>query len=434
MGKRRRHVKNKLRLGKRGLSKTLTLAIVAIVIIAIIGGVLLIQQKPVETTTTTQQSQTTVKEEKIIRIGGLFDLTGPTSDVGVPYSWGVRDYIALVNAKGGVEGYKLELIYYDYGYKIPQAESLYKRLVEVDGVVAIIGWGTGDTLALMDDIARDKIPYISASYAAKLTNPKIAPYNFITNPDYSTQLRAALKWVKENWKQNRPPKICFMYPNVAYGTEPIPAGKEYAKELGFEIGPDENLDLRATSAYEQIQRLMGYGADYVWFGGTISSYVVAAKNAKELGATFKFIVNTWGWDESLVKLAGKAAEGHIYVTGTLPYEYAVKVDPELKEAREMFKHDPKVYNIHYVKGWINAKVLVKAIENVLKKGEKVTGENIKKELESWRNVDFGVVAPISYYPDDHRPSMKVFIFTIKDGEFVKLGEVELERRAKWLGK
>ncbi len=432
MGKGKRNIKRKSNRLEKALSKTLTLAIVAIAIIAIAGGILLIQQKPTETSPT-QQTQTTA-EEKVIKIGGLFDLTGPTSDVGVPYSWGVRDYIALVNAKGGIEGYKLKLIYYDYGYKIPQAESLYKRLVEVDGVVAIIGWGTGDTLALMDDIARDKIPYISASYAAKLTNPKIAPYNFITNPDYSTQLRAALKWVKENWKESRPPKICFMYPNVAYGTEPIPAGKEYAKELGFEIGPDENLGLRATSAYEQIQRLMSYGADYVWFGGTISSYVVAAKNARELGATFKFIVNTWGWDENLVKLAGKAAEGHIYVTGTLPYDYAVKVDPELKEAREMFKHDPKVYNMHYVKGWINAKVLVKAIENVLKKGEAVTGENIKKELETWRNIDFGVVAPISYYPNDHRPSMKVFIFTVKDGKFVKLGEVELERRAEWLGK
>ncbi len=416
----------------KAISKTLVLAIAIIIIAAIVGGIYFVLQKPLSTSETMQTP--TFTQEKVIRIGGLFDLTGPTSDVSVPYSWGVRDYIELVNAKGGVEGYKIELIYYDYGYKIPQAESLYKRLVEVDGVVAIIGWGTGDTLALLDDIARDKVPYISASYAAKLTDPQKAPYNFITNPDYSTQLRAALKWVKENWKENRPPKICFMYPNVAYGTEPIPAGREYAKELGFEIGSDENLDLRATSAYEQIQRIMSYGADYVWFGGTISSYVVAAKNARELGASFKFIVNTWGWDESLIDLAGEAAEGHIYVTGTLPYEFAVKVDPELQEAKEMFKHDPKVYNMHYVKGWVNAKVLVKAIESVLKKGEEVSGENIRKELETWRNVDLKVVPPISYYPNDRRPSMKVFLFTVKDGEFVKLGEVELERRAEWLGK
>lgn len=431
--KKEKNLKHRRKIFDKALSKTAALIIVAILTIAVVEGVYLVSQAPPKETETSEVT-TQPPEEEVIKIGGLFDLTGPTSEVGTPYAWGVRDYIELVNAKGGIEGYKLKLSYYDYAYKIPQAESLYKRLVEVDGVVAIIGWGTGDTLALMDDIARDKVPYISASYAAKLTDPKNAPYNFIANPDYSTQLRAALKWVKENWKENKPPKICFMYPNVAYGTEPIPAGKEYAEELGFEVGSDEILDLRATSAYEQLQRIMAYGADYVWLGGTTSSCVVAMKNAKELGVNVKYIVNTWGWDESLVELAGEAAEGHLYVTGTLPYEFAIKIDPELKEAKEMFQHDEKMYNMHYVKGWVNAKVLIKAIENVLKKGLPVTGENIKEELESWRNVDLGVVPPISFYPDDHRSSMKVYIFTIQNGKLVKLGEVELERRAEWLGK
>ena len=114
-----------------------------------------------------------------IRIGGIFDLTGPTSDVGVPYADGVRDYIDYVNAQGGINGRPVELIYEDYAYEVPRSLDLYERLVEEENVLAILGWGTGDTEALREHIARDQIPLMSASYAESLTIIKEAPYNFL---------------------------------------------------------------------------------------------------------------------------------------------------------------------------------------------------------------------------------------------------------------
>ncbi len=83
-----------------------------------------------------------------IKVGGIFDLTGITADVGKPYGQGVRDGVAWVNANGGINGKKIRLIDSDYGYKIPEANATYKRLTGTDKVVMINGWGTGDTEAL----------------------------------------------------------------------------------------------------------------------------------------------------------------------------------------------------------------------------------------------------------------------------------------------
>ena len=85
--------------------------------------------------------------QQTIKIGGIFDLTGGTGDVGAPYAVGAKDYINYVNKQGGVNGKKIELIDTDYAYKIPQAVSAYKDQVS-KGVIAILGWGTGDTEAI----------------------------------------------------------------------------------------------------------------------------------------------------------------------------------------------------------------------------------------------------------------------------------------------
>src|SRR6185369_2524971 len=147
-----------------------------------------------------------------VKVGGLWDLTGVTADVGKPFADGVQDAIAYVNEMGGVNGKKIELINVDYAYKIPQANATYKKFVEQDKVIMINGWGTGDTEALKDIISKDKIPYFSASFSGHLTDPTKTPYNFFVGASYSDQIRGFLQYVKKEWTdKSRPPKVAFIY-------------------------------------------------------------------------------------------------------------------------------------------------------------------------------------------------------------------------------
>jgi len=108
-----------------------------------------------------------------IAIGHLEDLSGGTSDVGTPYGQAVVDTFAWVNKNGGIDGKQLKVDSNDYGYQVPRAVALYKKWSAPDNkVAAIMGWGTADTEALTGFVAQDKIPYVSASYAAALTDPE----------------------------------------------------------------------------------------------------------------------------------------------------------------------------------------------------------------------------------------------------------------------
>ncbi|HRC64735.1 MAG TPA: ABC transporter substrate-binding protein, partial [Dermatophilaceae bacterium] len=126
-----------------------------------------------------------------IKVGIIADLTGATGDVGKPYNEGMMAYIDWLNAKGGIKGRKIEAMSNDYAYQVPKAEELYKKYVS-DGAVVIQGWGTGDSEALRTKVSADKLPFMSASYAEVLTDPKQAAYNFVVAPTYSDQMRVAL--------------------------------------------------------------------------------------------------------------------------------------------------------------------------------------------------------------------------------------------------
>lgn len=363
-----------------------------------------------------------------IKIGNLKDLTGPTSAVGNPYAEGIKDATAYINEQGGINGKKIELLSVDYAYDKNKAITQYKKFVQ-DGVVAIQGWGTGDTEALRSFIAKDQIPYMSASYSAHLTNPKEASYNFFIAADYSTQLRAGLKYIKDNWKENRPPKIVFIYPNHPYGIAPIKGGKEYAKEIGFDIVGDEIVDLKAIEAASQLLAVKEKGADFAWIGGTTPSTAVILKDAKKLGLKTKFLINLWGNDENLLKLAEGAQDGRaIGMQAAAVYGDDV---PGMKTIMEVTKNEPKM--THYIRAWVSMMVMKEALIRADKAGE-LNGPGVKKALESLKDFDTeGLTAPITYASDDHRPSMSAKIYEFDGGKMVYKTTIELPRKKEWLG-
>ena len=136
-----------------------------------------------------------------VKIGAIFDVTGATSDVGKPYSDGIKTFVQWKNENGGIEGRPIELISDDYGYQVPKAEELYTQYVTQDKVVAFSGWGTGDSEALKGKISEDKIPFISASYSVNLADPSETPYNFLVGTSYSDQLIIAQKWAIDEWAE-----------------------------------------------------------------------------------------------------------------------------------------------------------------------------------------------------------------------------------------
>jgi branched-chain amino acid transport system substrate-binding protein len=367
----------------------------------------------------------------VIKVGGIFDMSGATSDVGKDYAIGVADAVDFINGQGGINGKKIDLISNDYAYAIPEAINLYKRYRDQEKVVCIQGWGTGDTEALSKNVNEDKIPYMSASYSSHLTDASKTPYNFFVGTSYSDGMRIALKYLRENFKESRKPKVVFIYPDHPYGKAPIPAGKEMAGKLGFDIGPDEIVALNATEAVSQLLHMKQFAPDFAWIGGTTSSAAVILKDARKLGLKTQFFVNVWGMDESSPKRAGEAAEGAIMVA---PFAFWGENVPGMKAAMDTHqkKHPNDTHTVRYIQGWTSALVMAEA----MKRAKTLDGPGFKAAMETLKDFDTGgLTAPLTFTATDHRPNTSMRLYTVKGGKVEKLSDfISIGRDPEFLGR
>ncbi|MCD4737704.1 MAG: ABC transporter substrate-binding protein, partial [Anaerolineae bacterium] len=246
----------------------------------------------------------------VIRVGGIFDLTGATSEIGIPYADGVRDCVQYINEQGGINGRQIELVDEDYGYNIERAKTVYTRLVEEEKVLVIMSWGTGDTDAMRPLIAADRIPLMSASYSEELTIIETAPYNFLIGVTYSDQMRIALQYILDNWTDtSRSPRVAFLYNDTPFGLSPIQDGRDYAAAHGIEVVDEQIISLSAIDATAELQAMAATSPDYAIVQETTASGSVILLAAQELALPTQFILLNWSADEKLISLAGETAEG-----------------------------------------------------------------------------------------------------------------------------
>ncbi len=387
-----------------------------------------------------------------IVIGSLNDLTGPTSDVGKDYALGIQEAVRWVNEQGGVNGKQIRLILSDYGYKVPEYLTTYKRYRDLDKVIAVLGWGTGESAAIQPTVTADKMPFVTASYSAELADASKTPYNYYAAGDYSTNARAAITvWYEEIWmkdprleadrKAGKPRFVAFYAKATPYASAPIKAIKEQAALLGFEVGPDQDVPLTAIDTKSQVLAAKEFKPHLVWHGDTTNAVATALKDAKALGLGADHIVNNWGFDENLAKLAGDAAEGVIGIGVTAFFgDTSVKgMDNVIASAA---KHNPNVPKesrlIRTVQGWANTLLLVEGLRRADKAG-KLTGEGIKAELDALKDFDVGLgVPPLTFGPTDHRGTSTVRLYQIKGGKIGLLKAVDMRAKypdlwPKWIG-
>ncbi|MBW1680543.1 MAG: ABC transporter substrate-binding protein [Deltaproteobacteria bacterium] len=379
-----------------------------------------------------------------IKIGGIMDTTGATSDVGKDYAIGMEEAWKYINEQGGINGKKVKYTWFDYGYRIPEAITKYKLLKRLRSIV-IMGWGTGDTEALSPTVNKDKIPYVSASYSAHLTDPKKTRYNLFFSSDYSTNARAALTaWLDKKWPTKpdygkRKPRFACAYMFASpYCSAPIKAIKDHAAMLGFEIGPDQDVSLFALDTKSQIMALKEFKPDVVWHGNTTMSVAATMRDAYALGLGADFIINNWGFDENLPRLAGEAAD-NLVVMGATPCAFFGQnyknMDIVVRTAK---KYNPGIPTskrlIRTIQAWGDALITWEALKRADKAGD-LSGPGIMtKGFETMRKFDIGLGAsPITFTATDHRPTTGCLIQEWKNGKFVEVERVDLKKRwpAKW---
>jgi branched-chain amino acid transport system substrate-binding protein len=96
-------------------------------------------------------------------------------------------------------------------------------------------------------------------------------------------------------------------------------------------------------------------------------------------------------------------------------------------------HPGDQHDAMYVRGWATLTVWVEALKRADKAGQ-LTGEGIKKALESFKDFDNGgLTEKLTFTPTDHRGTTKTPIYQVKGGKIVKVAEFEMPRKQEWVG-
>ncbi len=393
-----------------------------------------------------------VAAQDSVFVGHLADMSGPTAFVGKNYADGVRDALAYIDANGGIDGTKLEYELIDYAYKVPQAIAAYKKWKSRKKMVAMQGWGTADTEALISFVAKDNIPVYSASYSGHLTDPmgknphtkKPAPYNFFYGASYSDSCRALVKWAADDWKAKGgegKPKFTHIGANHPYPNAPKAACAEYAEELGFDVQPPVVISMKPGDFKAQCLSLKSSGSNYGYVANLGGSILSLVKSCNTVGTDIQLMANIWGADRDFFEAAGDDVKDYIFPTMTPFWEDDVPGMTLVREISKMSNRSGKKQRVHhYMRGICSVYFMKEAMEWAKKNGG-ITGENIKKGMyvkKNWVPEGLeGVCLAANWSDDDHRGINQVNIYKGNnvDGKLKveKVSQVTLDRRSDWLG-
>ena len=367
-------------------------------------------------------------QDKEVVIGLQCDRTGATQIVGTTLCPAYHDYVALVNSKGGIEGYKIKVLEIDHEYKVPPGMEAHERFKKEGAIIDSV-YGTPHIAALNRKLEEDKILGTSPGFGtAAAADGKRYPYTFPIAATYWSQGAAAVKFVKDKLGGSlKGKKIAYVYYDNPAGKEPIAVVEDLASIEGFELKtfavPAPGVEMAA-----QVLDITGrFKPDFViahLFGRSPS---VSIKEFKGKGYPLSKVVSlVWGAAEADINAAGGfgAAEGYSCMQfAGVGHEY-----PVISEINAMYKAQGKeppkeqANSVIYNRGVFLAAIHLEAVRNAIKAkgGGKPTGEDVKNGMEQIKDFTLGgLVPPLNITAEDHEGGGWVQIWTIKGGKFEK---------------
>ena len=249
-----------------------------------------------------------------IKLGAVLAVTGPASFLGGPEARTLEMLVEEVNAKGGINGQKIELFLKDTAGSPEKAISLSKQLLEEQQVVAVLGPSTsGETMSLKKIFEDARTPLISCAAAEVIVDP-VASYVFKTPQNDSF---AARKIFMEMNKMGAS-KVAVLVDNSGFGK----AGKEQivkiAPEYKIEVVEAEVYDAKATDLSAVVAKIKANPAVQAVINWSIvPAQSIVVKNIRQAGWDVPIFQSHGFGNIKYVEAAGAAAEGVIFPAGRL---------------------------------------------------------------------------------------------------------------------
>ncbi|NRP72175.1 Leucine-, isoleucine-, valine-, threonine-, and alanine-binding protein [Ensifer psoraleae] len=348
-------------------------------------------------------------QEEAIKLGVSEPLSGPASSLGIPVVESIKTAAEFINANGGVNGRKIELLIRDDQSRADVAVQNFRRLAE-EGVYGVIGPNQGsNALAVAPVLLETKVPMCGFQNTISITKLD-NPYIFRCQTSDTDNTRAALKFASEKLGAKN---VAVLYTGDAYGTEAYAALEAEAKEMNIPIVAAEKINYGASDTTAEWTKVLSAQPEAIILWGSGSTMSVALRNGSQLGNTAPIIGAQGVAAAAIIKSAGAAAEGVYMVTLNAPDQ----VTPEQQELSRIYKErhgEDYALTIYDIIGWDAVHIYAEAIRQ--------SGGDKAKVVEGMEKTQGLKLAggSYTYTAESHEGlgSDSVWIVQVKDGATV----------------
>ena len=318
-----------------------------------------------------------------------------------------------VNEAGGIHGRKIRMIVEDHQYQVPKAVANFNKLINSDGVFAmILNLGTPHNIAGFPLMQAKKVANIAPLTSARQMLEGDITYKYAGFSSYYDQIKAGVDYlVKEKGAE----EICAMYIPSDFGKEIQEGAVDKAEELGKTLAAETTHKPDETDFVGALTKLKDAGCDIVATALGVRQTIIAVATAKKLGWNdVSFLGSSAAYHEAIASQPGGITDGYYAAGGWADYKPRMD-DPEVKKWHDDFvaKYNEEP-GMAAILGYGAAETLVKALEAA---GQDLTPESFQKGMESLEFRDVIADADIKMGPGDHQGGDIIVISKVEDGVF-----------------
>lgn len=339
-----------------------------------------------------------------ILIGDVEPLTGPPALLGVAASIGHKIAIAEVNNAGGINGRKIKYVLEDDGYVTARTIQGAKKIIEVDKAFAMLGMsGSGQSIAVMPVLEKAGIPTVIDVAPVKFLWEPPRKNVFVVGQSYEEGIIHLVNYLAD---RNPGKKWGLITQDDDYGITVRDGFNSVVKAKKLNVVYSGNYKKGQQDFSSDMLQLKDSGAEVFLAGGIIAENIAMMKELEKLNVKPVTGIFWPGRIEPVLKLMGPAGDGIYAVDYVEPFAgeagkaFLEKAKPLVSEA------EFKGINRYTMTGYAAAKVLLAAIERC---GKDVSWVCTISELEKTKNVETGVMAPISFGPGERFSNQKLQI-------------------------
>lgn len=338
-----------------------------------------------------------------IKLGAFFDLSGRGAFIGTPTKLVAEMVVEKLNAEGGINGQKLELIIADTEANPAKTASIAKKFIYKDGVVAIIGPTLTDTgMNVKKVVEKGQTPtFMTVGGDPVIMGGKFGSYKYVFKSPQRSSI--AVKRLFIYLKDKGLTKVALLSAADGFGKDGARWMDKLASEYGIEIIARESFGTRDTDMTAQLTKVKNATPQAIlaWTIGPAGSII--AKNKVQLGIDLPLFQCHGLPDPKYIELAGAASEGdRMPATKLMVVNELADSDPQKVVIQEFVKlYTEKGYdkqfpiNTHSGYAWDAIMMVANAIKKV-----GTDKEALRNEIENTKNY-VGISGTYNITGEDH---------------------------------